>query len=710
MTQPFERITIADVARFPRPGASIPMRLGFTPDGSAVTYLASSEGNLVLSLFARDIETGEARVLAGPPASSTDEGALSREEELRRERARLREVGVTSYQFAQGAAVPTLLVPAGGSLRVSIDGGVLREISGSVGALDARLSRDGTQVAFVREGELFVCDVPSGEPRQLTSGAEDGLTHGVAEFIAAEELDRAEGFWWSPDGLKIAFVRADSRHIAKYPIVHQGKAEVDTEYHRYPFAGDPNAYIELGVIDVASSTITWMDPGLERDIYLARVNWRPDGVLTAQVLDRAQTTIQLLEFDDSGRATPLLTESTRPWVNLHHDLRFLETGEFVWTSERSGFRHIYFVAPDGSNARQITEGDWAVTRIVGLDEPRRLVYFEGTRESVMERHLYRVGLSGGDIEKLTSEPGWHGAVVARDGERFLDVFNSAERAPVLTLRGCHDESGTVLFANEGNSAKELGLQVAEPVTFTASTGETLYGALLMPPRRGTEPPPLVVSVYGGPHAQRVADEWSLTVDLRAQYLAREGFAVLRVDNRGSANRGLAFEGHLHLKMGTVEVHDQAAAVRDLAERGVIDGNRVGMYGWSYGGYMTIMSMLLEPELFKVGVVGAPVADWDGYDTGYTERYMSTPALNPSGYEQGSALTHAGKLEGKLLLVHGGVDENVHFRHTARFITALVREGKDYDLLLFPGERHMPRDAKGLEYQERHLVEYFKQHL
>jgi dipeptidyl-peptidase 4 len=702
MTQTFEQITIADVARFPRPGTSIPMRLGFSPNGEDVTYLASSEGNLVLSLFAHNVQTGETRVLAGPPAASANE--------LRRERARLREIGVTSYQFAVESTVPTLLIPVGGSLRVSIDGGVLREMPGTKGALDARLSRDGKQVAFVREGELFVADVASGEPRQLTFGAEDGLTHGVAEFIAAEELDRSEGFWWSPDATSIAFVRADSRHIEKYPIVHQGKAEVDTEYHRYPFAGDPNAYVELGVVDISSGDITWMDLGLERDIYLARVNWRPDGALVAQVLDRAQTTIQLLEFDNSGRAKPLLTESTRPWVNLHNDLRFLDTGEFVWTSERTGFRHVYFVAPDGSNQRQLTEGDWVVTRVVALDEPRRLVYFEGTHDSVLERHLYRVSLNGGDIERMTDGEGWHSTVVSRDGERFLDVHSSATHAPTLTLRGCHDDNSTELFANEGNSAKELGLQVAEPVTFKASTGEVLHGALLLPPKCGSEPPPLIVSVYGGPHAQRVANEWSLTVDLRAQYLAREGFAVLRVDNRGSANRGLAFEGHLHLKMGTVEVADQAAAVRELAEKGIIDGNKVGIFGWSYGGYMTIMAMLLEPGLFKVGVAGAPVTDWDGYDTGYTERYMSTPALNPVGYEQGSALTHAGKLEGKLLLVHGGVDENVHFRHTARFITSLIQEGKDYDLLIFPGERHMPRDAKGLEYQERHLVEYFKKHL
>ncbi|HMO55392.1 MAG TPA: S9 family peptidase, partial [Tepidiformaceae bacterium] len=222
--------------------------------------------------------------------------------------------------------------------------------------------------------------------------------------------------------------------------------------------------------------------------------------------------------------------------------------------------------------------------------------------------------------------------------------------------------------------------------------------------------PLIVSVYGGPHVQRVANEWSATVDLRAQYLAQRGFVVVKLDNRGSFNRGLAFEGALADRMGTVEVDDQVAGVQHMAKLPYVDPTRVGIYGWSYGGYMTLMAMLREPGIFKVGVSGAPVTDWDGYDTGYTERYMGTPQSNPEGYHDSSALTHAHKLEGKLLLVHGMTDENVHFRHTARFIVALTEANKDYDLLIFPEERHMPRDAKGMEYQERRVIEYFEKHL
>ena len=711
MSARYEQITIDDVAHFPRPGMAIPMRIGFTPDGSAVTYLASAEGNLVLSLFAFDIATGEARVLAGPPPASTDEGELSREEELRRERARMRELGVTSYQHAREAEKPTVLIPSGGALRASIDGAEPVEIPGTTGALDARLSRDGQKVAFVRDGELHVAAVPGGDVRQLTTGAADGLTHGAAEFIAAEELGRSEGFWWAPDGTKIAFVRADSRHIPNFPIVHQGARGVDIENHRYPFAGDANAYVDLGVVDLESGVISWMDLGPLRDIYLARVHWRPDGVLTAQILSRDQTTLRLVAFDDSGAQALLHEERTEPWLNLHDDLRYLDSGEFLWSTERSGYRHLWLHGADGRPIRELTSGEWVVTRVVGLDEERRLAYFEATRESVLERHLYRVSLDGGQVERLSESPGWHSTVVSPVGTHFVDVHSTREHGPTVTLRPIDgDGAPAVIFANEGATAATLGLEPPEFMQFRAPDGRELHAAYYAPARPDDGPAPLIVSVYGGPHAQRVMDEWSLTVDLRAQYLARLGFGVLKLDNRGSANRGLAFEAALHRRMGTVEVEDQVRAVRELVERGVADGDRIGVFGWSYGGYMTCLCLMREPELFKVGVAGAPVTDWDGYDTGYTERYMGTPQDNPDGYREGSALTHAAGLQGRLMLVHGGVDENVHFRHTARLVVALTEAQKDFDLLLFPEERHMPRDKNGLRYQERRLAEYFQTHL
>ncbi len=713
MPKPLETITIADIARLPRPGMVVPGMLRFTPDSQALTYLFSAEGSLVRSIWRFDIASGERRVIAGPPAGATQEEQLSREEELRRQRLRLRERGVTSYQWAARSQSPTLLVPDGGQLSVAIGDRTLSALPGTEGALDPKLNRDGTQVAFARTGDLFVTPTASGEVRQLTNDAIDGVTNGVAEFIAAEELDRDDGFWWSPDGTQIAFIRADSRHIPRYPIVHQGKNEVDIEEHRYPFAGAANANLQLGVIDLASGACTWMDLGSETDFYLPRVAWRPDGTLTCTWLSRDQRTVRLLAFALGGSSTVLIEEHQEPWINVANDARFLDSGEILWWSERSGFGHLYLYDASGGLLRQLTEGDWVVTRVVSVHQASRTVYFEATKESVLERHLYTVSLDGGEIRQLTSGAGWHSTTVSGDASHFVDHYSTMAQAPRVTLRqvATGDEVATI-FANEGNSADDLGLRLPEMVNVPAADGTTtLKGAIYAPPDRtpGTKYP-VIVSVYGGPHAQRVANDWSMTVDLRSQYLAQQGFVVFRLDNRGSANRGLEFEAALALRMGTVEVEDQAAGVRWLETLGYCDITRTGMFGWSYGGYMTVMSMLREPEIFKVGVSGAPVADWDGYDTGYTERYMSTPAENPDGYRDGSLLKHAAKLRGKLLLVHGGVDENVHFRHTARLITALTDADRDYDLLIFPEERHMPNNAKGLEYQERKLVQYFEKEL
>ncbi|MCC6419124.1 MAG: S9 family peptidase [Gemmataceae bacterium] len=709
MSRQYESVTVEDVARFPLPGTVAPAALRFTPDGRALTFLYSAEGSLVRSLWRLDLATGGRTVLAGPSPESRDEGALSREEELRRERARLRELGVTAYEFASKAPGPVLLVPGGGRLSVSVGGGPLRELEGCDGAIDPHLSNDGRHVAFVRGGELWVAAVEGGPPRRLTHGAEEGLTHGLAEFIAQEELDRSRGFWWSPDGTRIAFERADERRIPPYPIVHQGLDRVEVEPHRYPFAGHPNAIVHLGVVSVEGGEPQWMGLGPDEDIYLARVQWRPDGALTAEMLSRDQKELRLVVFGADGASRVLIHERSEPWLNLSGDTRFLESGDVLWSSERTGFRHLYLHDAEGRELRPLTSGEWVVTRLMQVDEAERQVYFAGTKDGVTERHLYRVSLDGGEVERLTTDPGWHDPVVASRGGAWADVHSTRTSAPTVTLH-LPGEQTTVVHDNGGMSAESLGLIVPELVTIPAADGTPLMAALYRPRASGDGRLPVVVSVYGGPHAQRCFDGWGLTVDLRAQYLAQHGFLVLKADTRGSANRGLAFEAPLYRNFGSVEVEDQAAAVEWLAANDRADLARAGIYGWSYGGYMTLMCMARRPDLFRVGVAGAPVTHWDGYDTGYTERYMSTPEKNPEGYRESAVMTHVDRLEGKLLLVHGMIDENVHFRHTARLAVALAAAQKPYDLLAFPEERHMPRDAKGLEYQERRVLGFFEEWL
>ena len=704
-------LSLTDVARYPRPGTAIPGRVAFTPDGASVMYLHSGDGSLVRSLWEWEVASGERRVVAGSASEVTGEAKpLSREEQLQRERTRTRELGVTDYRFAREAPERTILIPGGPLLEV-LRGRERGELAGTEKAMDARISVDGRRVSFVRAGELWATDVGAGEPQRLTWGAEEGLPTGAAEFIAAEELDRTDGHWWSPDGERIAFVQADSRAIKEYAIVHQGVATVDVERHRYPFAGDTNALVQLGVVEVESGLTTWMDLGREQDIYLARVAWRPDGVLTAQVLSRKQTELRLLAFDAEGEAISLIEERQDPWINLSHDTRFLESGEILWSSELTGFRHLSVLDASGTPLRTLTDGEWVVTRVVSVDEEEGWVYFMGTRESPLERHLYRVPLAGGTIERLTQEAGWHDAVVSPAGGAFVDTYSSVDRAPVVTLHSMAGTSPVTLYENDGLTPSKLSVKAPEFLSLQADDGTKLWGSIYRPdPLEEGRRYPLVISVYGGPHAQTVTNSWGATVDMRAQYLAQQGYVVVRVDNRGSANRGLAFEAHLNRRMGTVEVKDQIEAVRFLTSMPYVDEERVGIYGWSYGGYMSCMCLMQAPEMFRVGVAGAPVTHWDGYDSGYTERYMGTPQDNEAGYEQGAVMAHVDRLVGKLLLVHGGIDENVHFRHTARLITALTAAQQPYDLLLFPEARHMPRDTAGLEYQERRLFEYFEAHL
>jgi len=446
------------------------------------------------------------------------------------------------------------------------------------------------------------------------------------------------------------------------------------------------------------------------------VAWRPDSALTAQIEARDQRSLRLVAFDArTGAATTLIEERGEPWLNLGDEARFLTSGEIIWPSEATGFRHLYLHDAAGRASRALTEGPWMVTELVAVDEDRRVAYFHGTKDSVLERHLYAVSLDGGPMRRVTEGVGWHHTTISPDFHLFLDTWSARDRPPTVTLRRLADGAEeAVLFANEGAAAvvADLGLCVPELTSFGARAGVELHAAVYASDdtRAAGRRAPLIVSVYGGPHAQRVADQWELTVDLRAQYLARQGFVVLKVDNRGSANRGLAFEAALAGDMGRVEVDDQVDGVRFLAGRPWVDGERVGVYGWSYGGYMTLMALLRAPDVFKVGVAGASVTDWRGYDTHYTERYMGLPASNEEGYRTSAVTPHVEALRGSLLLVHGMVDENVHFRHTAHLITALTAAEKPYDLVVFPEERHMPRDARGLEYQERRLVDYFRRHL
>jgi len=657
------------------------------------------------------------------------------------------------------------------------------------GAIDPQLSPDGSMVAFVAAAEIYVVDAGAlHAPVRVTYGARArNVTHGLADFVAQEEMDRYRGFWWNPTSTGICLTEVDESHIPLYRINHQGKEATDSsayEDHRYPFVGMANPKVRLGFVQVgqvamgeaAASTsqnwqkVCWFQPPKRASAYLARVSWLPDSTIAAQWQDRSQKTLELVRiYPSTGEQNTLLIEKSATWINLHHMLRTVNLQQssinqkyqhqpgqfsFLFASERSGFSHLYLYTyyPDkGGPAqliRRVTAGDWSVESIVGVDVEKNAIYFTGTVDGPLERHLYAAPLLDPNNTipapfnlrplmnvpappiRLTILSGMHYVVMDSLCRLLVDSSSDLGRPPSVRLYALHPNGPfqtnippltELLLLHDAAEEEKLSIHPSilsslfpspDIMTITSKDGVNLYAAVYRPDKNlhGPGPYPLAVGVYGGPHVQRVNRSWMQCVDLRAQRLRDLGFAVVKCDNRGSSRRGLAFEGAIARRLGNVEVRDQVCVVRHLVAQGVADRERVGIYGWSYGGYLAAMALCRAPETFHVAVAGAPVTSWDGYDTHYTERYMGTPADNPTGYRDSSVLEHVDMMRGRLLLVHGLIDENVHFRHTARLINKLIAAGKDYDLLLFPDERHSPRRLRDRIYMEQRISDYFVEHL
>ena len=710
-------IPIEEIAKFPPPGMSAPVMFAFSPNDSLLTYLHGANQSPVRQLYALDTQTGQSRVIQ---ASVEPESAeLSLEEQLLRQRQRQLGQGIVRYAWAANRDLIMIPAQSGVYVKDNADSPARLVISNDDGpVLNPTLSPDSSMIAFVKDAEVYVVSVNGGEPTQITSGARGtGKTHGLAEYIAQEEMHRLTGLWWSRDSRHIAFEEADETHIPIYRIMHLGKDETGPsaqEDHGYPFAGMENARVRLGVVAVEGGDPVWMDLGDNPDIYLARVNWLPNGSLRAQIQNREQTRLDLVGLDIStGRSKILLTESSDVWINLNDMFRPLDDGGFIWASERAGFNHLYLYDSEGNLVRQLTSGDWQADSVAGVDQESGVIYFTGSKDGPTERHLYRVSIQSGEIERLTAEPGTHIVTLDHGFGKFVDVFSDTHTPPTISLRSLGD--GSILrniHTPDDPRVAALALSPPELILLQSRDGAILHGAIYRPPEEefGHGPYPTVIYVYGGPSAQVVNNHWSMTCSMRVQSLRSRGYLVFALDNRGSKGRGLAFEGAIKRNMGDMEVRDQVDGVRWLISQGLADPDRVGVYGWSYGGYMTLMCLCRAPDVFRMGVAGAPVTHWDGYDTHYTERYMGTPESNPDGYRVSSAVSHVESLRGDLLIVHGLIDENVHFRHTARLINALIKARKPYELHLFPDERHMPRSLEDRVYMEERISDFFERNL
>jgi dipeptidyl-peptidase-4 len=576
-------------------------------------------------------------------------------------------------------------------------------------------SPDGKRVAFVRKNDLYAIELDRHRETRLSRGGGDLVYNGKLDWVYEEELaDRdARGYEWSPDGRSIAYVSLDDAPIAPSPIVDFLPVPPNVEWQRYPKAGGRNPIASFHVVGVDGGERAAVRA--ENDSYVVPgFSWTPDSAAVCyRTLNRAQNRqeVRLLAPAAGGSGSRMLfAEQDRYWLNVVDPPRFLRDGRYVWKSERTGFAHLYVGRTSGGDPRAITRGEWIVDKIGGVDEPHGVVYFTATEEDVRRRPIYRVALDGTGFGKITTSPGGqHSPELSPDGRFFLDTFSTIAEPPILSLL---DSSGKAVRAVDrpANRLGQFELGTNEEVHLSADDGVRLEARLLKPADFDpSKKYPVVVFVYGGPHSQVVRDAWGGTT-LLDHLLAGSGFLVWSLDNRGAFGRGHAWEAAVFRDMGRHELADQLAGVRYLKNLPFVDAGRIGIWGWSYGGYMTLFSLTRAPEIWKCGIAGAPVTHWKFYDTIYTERYMGMPEDNPGGYESSAPLSKAKDLAAPLLLIHGGSDDNVHVQNTVAFIDALVRAGKPYELQVQPRQKHGFRGAEALNFRNAAIVRFFERNL
>ncbi len=560
----------------------------------------------------------------------------------------------------------------------------------------AKLSPDGRYVAFVRDHDLFVTDLITSEELRLTSSGSDDIINGTTDWVYEEELSLRDAFRWSPDGKRIAYWQLDQSAIQPFYMIDETELYPEIVPVRYPKAGTPNSTVRVGSLELATGETTWFDIGSESDIYIARMEWAASSdEVVIQRLNRHQNRLDLLLGDaGSGATEVILTETDDAWVDVHDHLTWLDDGRrFLWSSERDGWRHFYLYERDGTLVRQLTSGEWEVSSFFGVDQATGRVYFSAPYESPLTRAILTVGLEGGEAQVLAGGRGWHSASFSPDFTRAIQSHSTADTPPITTLQEVGDDGLAEVrkLADNGELTARLtalGLGTTEFMTVAAADGTPLHAYMIKPADFDpTREYGLLMYVYGGPGSGTVADRWGGSRSLWFHYLAQRGILVASVDNRGTGARGRDFKKQTYLKLGQLETADQLAAARQFGSQPYVDAGRIGIWGWSYGGYMALMATLLNEGEIAAAVSVAPVTHWGLYDSIYTERFMRTPGENPEGYELGSPLTHAERLNAELLIIHGTGDDNVHSQNTLQMIERLEEADRQFDMRFYPNKRH-----------------------
>ena len=556
----------------------------------------------------------------------------------------------------------------------------------------AAFSPDGKKVAYVYENNLYYKDLESGNTVQATDDGEiNKLINGVSDWVYEEEFAIVRAYQWSPDSKQIAFLSFDESEVPEFSMDVYGSDLYQYPYvFKYPKAGEKNAVVGLHVYDLLSRKRKEIDLNRNEEFYVARINYNPDGRLAAQVLNRHQNVLDFYYVDQDGNAEIAFTEEDAAYVDVTDDLTFLEDGSFLWTSEKDNYRHIYLYDKNGKEKRQITSGDWDVTSYYGYDPKAKRIYFQSTEDGSINRGIYSISLKGKKKRKLNNEIGSNSASFSNDFSYYINTYSSATTPPVYTLNDAED--GKRLREIQNNNAllsKMESYKLSEKEFSTIAVNGNDLNMWMMKPLDfdASKEYPVLMFQYSGPGSQQVSNSWYGANDYWHSMLANDGYIVVCVDGRGTGFKGADFKKVTQKELGKYEVEDQIAAAQKLGAMEYVDADRIGIWGWSYGGFMSSNCILKGADTFSTAIAVAPVTNWRYYDTIYTERYMTTPQENASGYDENSPINHVEKLKGKYLLIHGSADDNVHVQNTMQMIEALVQANKQFDWAIYPDKNH-----------------------
>lgn len=562
-------------------------------------------------------------------------------------------------------------------------------------AQEPTFSPDGKNIAFAKENNLFVFNIASKTTKKITTdGKKNAIINGITDWVYEEEFAFVRAFDWSSDGSKLAYIRFDETQVPEFSMnVYGTELYPVTDVFKYPKAGEKNAIVTLHLYDNTTDNTKTAALGNYTDFYIPRIKWTNDpNFLSVQVINRHQDNLDLLFVDgNTGIAKVVLNEKDKAYIDVTDNLTFLKDNSFIWTSEKDGFNHIYWYDKTGKLKNQITKGLWEVTAFYGLNEKTKTLFYQSVENGSINRDVYRIGLDGKNKVRLSSETGTNSATLSPNFEYFINSFSSATMPPTYTLN--ETKSGKVVQSivdNETLSQKLKNYDLPNKVFFVLKTekGNQLNAWIIKPKDfDANKKYPVFMYQYSGPGSQQVNNEWNSADDYWFMMLSQQGYIVVCVDGRGTGFKGADFKKCTQKELGKLEVEDQIDAAKVLGNYNYVDKTRIGIFGWSYGGFMSSNCILKGNDVFKMAIAVAPVTNWRYYDSVYTERYMQTPQENASGYDENSPINHVDKLKGKYLLIHGSADDNVHVQNSMKMIQALVSANKQFDWAIYPDKNH-----------------------